>query len=404
MTTLNAGKQVRTARFRVCVRPVSKKVKMREGIDGTAECDAGARDDAGLHDGVLLPREGSDAGEAGLVDELGPRGEQEEAEQARGDVERRNDPRGEVELHHDHAEHGAEQRAHRQRAQRHLLPPPGHHAPLEHALHRHPGIVVLVFLLRWSPPPRRHDLSGTVLFRSVPCSGRDVCVRVRVRGRRNTSGPRVSSVSHLQFLRAVRVTWSLTKALGDPLLSATVSRAPHAASTVTHLNFNRKLTHKQLEPKKKRSRSCIIVGTRMRWHAQRPIHERVQHRRVPRGQVVWSRALWAAAVGGDAGVAGTRVFVPGGARRNAVAPRTAGTARPLAQLLPRRQRAPRRARAPALCSPHFEDPVRHRLISLFYGKETEKIINVKTRRTCRWNSWEKEQDSPAPAQKQRAFH
>ena len=58
------------------------------------------------------------------------------------------------------------------------------------------------------------------------------------------------------------------------------------------------------------------------------------------GRPAASGALWAAAAGGDGGIAGTHVVVPGGARRHAAAARAAGPARPVAQVRPRRQRAP----------------------------------------------------------------
>jgi hypothetical protein len=162
----------------------------------TAERDARAGDDAGLDDGVLLAGEGPDAGEPGLGEELGPGGEEEEAEETRRDVERGDDPRGEVQLHDDDAEHGAQERAHRQRPRRHLLPPPRHLPPLEHPLYRLHHILVVFLLLLRSPP--RHGYSVSLSGVRSPFLSDVVIVTAAARTCR---GPRVSGTG-------TRAAWS----------------------------------------------------------------------------------------------------------------------------------------------------------------------------------------------------
>lgn len=68
----------------------------------TAETKSRAGHNAGLDDGVLLAGEGLPE-KSGLFQECGPDLDEEEAEQAGGDVQRRYDTRGEIELHHDEA-------------------------------------------------------------------------------------------------------------------------------------------------------------------------------------------------------------------------------------------------------------------------------------------------------------
>ena len=64
---------------------------------GTAESKAITSNDAGLNDGVLLWGEGVGVGgEAESGEEGSPRLEEEEAEQAGGDVEGRDDPNGDI--------------------------------------------------------------------------------------------------------------------------------------------------------------------------------------------------------------------------------------------------------------------------------------------------------------------
>ena len=103
----------------------------------TAVCHAGAGDDAGLDDGVLVAGEGAVV-HAELVEQAGPRLEEEEAEQAGGDVERGDDPGREHQVHHHAAEERAQRQARHHGAQRHLLRPWWDGQILERPLRRRP--------------------------------------------------------------------------------------------------------------------------------------------------------------------------------------------------------------------------------------------------------------------------
>jgi hypothetical protein len=101
-------------------------------ITRTAVRHAGAGDDACLDDGVLLAGEGR----VRDAEQARPRLEEEEPEQAGGDVERGDDPGREHQVHHDAAERRAQQQARRHSASRHLFRPRRDGRHLERALRR----------------------------------------------------------------------------------------------------------------------------------------------------------------------------------------------------------------------------------------------------------------------------
>lgn len=94
----------------------------RKNLARTAKSEAIAGHNAGLDDGVLLAGKGGGQ-DADFRQQARPGLDEEEAQQAGGDVEGRNDADGEVELVGDDAEKGPQQGADQQPPDGYLLPP-----------------------------------------------------------------------------------------------------------------------------------------------------------------------------------------------------------------------------------------------------------------------------------------
>lgn len=88
----------------------------------TAESDAGGGNDAGLDNGVLLPGKGL-LQHPRLLEELGPRLHEEEAQQSRGHVEGWYNTGCQVQLHHNEGEENRQHEADHKGPQGQLLLP-----------------------------------------------------------------------------------------------------------------------------------------------------------------------------------------------------------------------------------------------------------------------------------------